>query len=143
LGGGGGAPLLKKNFFFFYFLNFFFFFKLFPHINFTKFFQAYYLPTKFGYDKRKAHLSSLIVSGTISRDEALEEMKKPLYGYENFIKDKLFILEKLSLSKNEFEKIMSLPNKHYTDYPNNEILFKKVKLLHLAENQVKEIAKMT
>ena len=42
---------------------------------FTKFFQAHYLPTRFGYDKRKAHLSSLIVSSQLSRDEAIEELK--------------------------------------------------------------------
>ncbi len=43
----------------------------------TRFFQCYYLPTKFGIDKRKAHLSSLILSGQMSREEALEELIKP------------------------------------------------------------------
>jgi N-acetyl sugar amidotransferase len=45
----------------------------------TRFFQGYYLPTKFNIDKRKAHLSSLILSGQITREEALEELEKPAY----------------------------------------------------------------
>jgi hypothetical protein len=45
---------------------------------FTKFFQNYYLPTKFGYDKRRPHLSSMILSGQLSRSEALRELEKRL-----------------------------------------------------------------
>ena len=48
---------------------------------FTKFFQNYWLPEKFGFDKRKPHLSSLIASGQISRQSALDEMHKPLYDH--------------------------------------------------------------
>jgi len=109
---------------------------------FTKFFQAYYLPTKFGYDKRKAHLSSLIVSGIISRDEALSEMKNKLYTEEELIKDKYFILDKLGLSDKEFDDIMSLPNKHYSDYPNNEAMFKRAEHLHFIEKHAKMISEI-
>lgn len=96
----------------------------------TKFFQAYYLPEKFGYDKRKAHLSSMIVSGQISRDEALEELGKPLYNDTELAEDKLFIAKKLGLSYDQFEQIINLPKKTYEDYGNEEKidrLFKKIK----------------
>lgn len=77
--------------------------------RFTKFFQGYYLPTRFGYDKRKAHLSSLIVSGEISRDEAIRKLDKPIYPPEQFEEDKLFILKKLGIIENEFEALVLAP----------------------------------
>ena len=88
--------------------------------RFTKFFQGYYLPTKFGYDKRRAHLSSLVASGTLTRDEALAELEKPLYPPEELREDKAFILKKLGLTPEEWERLMALPNKSYADYPNYE-----------------------
>lgn len=92
--------------------------------RFTKFFQGYYLPTKFGYDKRRAHLSSLIVSGTITRDEALAELEKPLYAPDDLREDKAFILKKLGLTTEQWDEFMALPNKSYTDYSNYESWFK-------------------
>ena len=59
--------------------------------RFTKFFQTYYLPVRFGYDKRLAHLSSMIISGLISRDMALTEMNKPLYDNLEIVADKEYI----------------------------------------------------
>lgn len=84
----------------------------------TKFFQAYYLPKKFGFDKRKAHLSSMIVAGQITREEALEELKKPLYKEEELADDMNFISEKLGISLDEFKKLIELPNKDYSAYKN-------------------------
>ncbi|WP_418501872.1 N-acetyl sugar amidotransferase [Flagellimonas sp.] len=92
--------------------------------RFTKFFQAYYLPHKFGYDKRRAHLSSLIVSGQLSRNEALEEMKKEIYPNGSHIEDMEYVAKKLGISSAEFEQIIEMPNKSYNDYANNEKLFK-------------------
>ncbi|TMP31451.1 N-acetyl sugar amidotransferase [Pseudoalteromonas rubra] len=96
----------------------------------TKFFQAYYLVEKFGFDKRKAHLSSLIVAGQISRDEALKELEKPLYDQQELNDDKVYIANKLNLSLEEFDSLLALENKDYKDYPNEEKLhnfFRKVK----------------
>lgn len=90
--------------------------------TFTKFFQAFYLPTKFGIDKRKAHLSTLICSGQITREQALEEIKEPLYDEKSLIQDKEYVLKKLDFSENEWEQIMNSPIKTYKDYPNNEKL---------------------
>lgn len=85
---------------------------------FTKFFQNYYLPEKFGYDKRRAHLSSLIVAGEITREQALETLKEPLYDPAELQSDKEFILKKLGYSEDEWNRIFSLPSKTFKDYPN-------------------------
>jgi len=87
---------------------------------FTRFFQAYYLPTKFNYDKRLAHLSTLICSGQITRDDALLEMKQESYPKEMFAQDKEYVMKKLGLDKSEFETILNAPPKKYSDYPNDE-----------------------
>jgi N-acetyl sugar amidotransferase len=86
---------------------------------FTKFYQCYILPTKFNIDKRKAHLSTLICSGQMTREKALEEMKKPIYSPDEFQKEKEFVLQKLGLSEQEFSEIMNLPIKSHQDYPNS------------------------
>ncbi|WP_109302015.1 N-acetyl sugar amidotransferase [Aquimarina sp. AU474] len=91
--------------------------------RFTKFFQAYYLPHKFGYDKRRAHISSMIVSKQITREEALEEMKQEVYPDNSHIEDMEYVAKKLGVSFEEFQKIIDMPNKTYRDYPNNEGLF--------------------
>jgi N-acetyl sugar amidotransferase len=83
---------------------------------FTKFYQAYILPYKFKIDKRKAHLSTLICSGQITREEALEEMKKPLYVEAELKQDKEYVLKKLGLSAMEFDKIMQCPVRKHEEF---------------------------
>lgn len=103
--------------------------------RFTKFFQSYYLPTKFGYDKRRAHLSSLIVSGQTTRDQALKEITKPLYDPVELEEDKEYVLKKLGIAPDEWNDIMELPNKTYKDYPSNHskyIFLRKLKDLFLS-----------
>lgn len=73
---------------------------------FTKFYQAYILPVKFGVDKRKAHLSSLICSGQITKEEAQKELSLPLYDEKEFISEKEYILKKMLLSEIEFNNIL-------------------------------------
>lgn len=85
---------------------------------FTKFFQNYYLPMKFGFDKRKPHLSSLIVSGQITREQALKEVDKPFYQSNELATEKEYIAKKLSLDLNEFERILKLPSHAYSDFKN-------------------------
>lgn len=86
---------------------------------FTRFFQSYYLPQKFGFDKRKAHLSSLIIAKQITRKEALEELKKPLYTEANLKRDQKYFLKKLNLTEEEWKKIMQLPKLQHKSYPTN------------------------
>jgi len=73
---------------------------------FTRFYQGYILPTKFGIDKRKAHLSSLICAGQLTKIQALEALAKPIYEARQLDEDLTFVLKKLDVSKNTFETWM-------------------------------------
>jgi N-acetyl sugar amidotransferase len=97
--------------------------------RFTKFFQAYYLPTKFGFDKRRAHLSNLVASGQITREDALNEFDKPQYVPAELEEDKSFFLKKLGFSEAEWDGIMNTPPRAHqefsTDY--DKLWFKVLK----------------
>lgn len=73
---------------------------------FTRFYQGYILPKKFKIDKRKAHLSSLVSSGNLTRDEAIEELKLPPYSIEDQQADLEYALKKFGLTLAEFEEIL-------------------------------------
>lgn len=90
---------------------------------FTRFFQGYYLPVKFGFDKRLAHLSSLINSGQMTREEAMHELSKPTYDPDIQKHDKIFVAKKLGVTEQELDHIFALPNRDYTDYASNDWLF--------------------
>ncbi len=83
----------------------------------TRFYQGYLLPTKFGYDKRRSHLSSQICSGEITREAALVELQKPTYAPSMQEEDREYVAKKLSVSDSEFDAIMKLPRKNFRDYP--------------------------
>lgn len=82
----------------------------------TKFFQAYILPNKFGYDKRRAHLSSLILATQIKREEALKLMEKPLYDEKELREHLVYVPKKLGLTTEEFEAIMNSPARKYEEF---------------------------
>lgn len=86
----------------------------------TRFFQAYILPQKFGYDKRKAHFSTLVMSGQMTREDALEHLKVPLYDPELLTQDRKYVVKKLGISENDLDYIMRLPIKSFYDYPSYE-----------------------
>jgi hypothetical protein len=90
---------------------------------FTRFYQAYILPRKFGFDKRKAHLSTLICSGQITREQALDELTKEPCPSNILAEDKAYVLKKFGLSENEFDRLMALPPKTHKDYPSFDFLF--------------------
>lgn len=99
---------------------------------FTRFFQSYILPVKFNIDKRKAHYSSLINSGQMTREEALEKIKKDPITDKQTQQDKEYVIRKLGLSPQEFEDIMALPVKSYKDYPNQSLLIEKLPLIYIS-----------
>ena len=84
--------------------------------RFTRFFEDYWLPIKFGFDRRKAHFSSLILTGQMSREEALERISKPELDEQDLINEKKYISDKLNFSEDEFEAIFQGKNKTYKDY---------------------------
>lgn len=89
----------------------------------TRFYQGYILPAKFGYDKRRVHLSSMICSGNLAREAALTELEKSPYAGADLAIDREFVVKKLGLRPEEFEAIMALPVRTYRDYPNNARYF--------------------
>lgn len=102
---------------------------------FTKFYQAYVLPVKFNVDKRRAHLSSLICSGQITREQALKEMEIDLYLPEQLKWDQEYVIKKLGFTMEEFEQIMNIPVKSHLDYPSSvpiyEMIVRVAESLHL------------
>jgi hypothetical protein len=95
----------------------------------TRFYQGYILPTKYNVDKRKSHLSSLIRSGQISREKALEEIKHPPYPEDLVKEDKEYVAKKFGLTEAEFDNLMALPIKSFEEYPNNHSLFSRFSFL--------------
>jgi N-acetyl sugar amidotransferase len=94
---------------------------------FTKFYQGYILPQKFGIDKRTAHYSTLICSGNMTRDEALIRLEHDIYQPNELAADMEYVLKKLGLTETAFKKIMQEPVKNHLDYPNNNSLFQFLK----------------
>lgn len=93
--------------------------------TFTKFFQSYYLPKKFGIDKRKTELSALVRSGQMNRDEALEVIEGSEYGHEEKVVE--YVRTKLDMSAEEFEEIMASKVKSHKDYRTLLPLIKSLK----------------
>ncbi|MEG0730310.1 MAG: N-acetyl sugar amidotransferase [Cetobacterium sp.] len=83
---------------------------------FTRFYEGYWLIKKFGYDKRRAHFSSLVLTGQMTRDEALEKLSQPPYDEKLALQDLEYIAKKLGLTKEEFINLMNQENKTYKDY---------------------------
>jgi len=93
---------------------------------FTRWFQGYYLPTRFGFDKRLAHYSSLIVSGEMTRDAALELLEGENYPEDLRSQDHEFVAKKLGITTAELDVIVASPTAHYTDYRNSEKLQQRI-----------------
>ena len=93
----------------------------------TRFFQSYILPRKFGIDKRKAHLSSLIMSGQITREDALRELAHPIEAEERTTEDKEYVVKKLGLTEAEFDALMDAPVRSYRDYTNDAAKYEWLK----------------
>ena len=85
---------------------------------FTRFFQNYYLPTKFGYDKRRPHFSSLIASKQITREEVVTKLQEPLYDSDELENDIIYLCKKLCINRDEFDRLMSKPIQTYVEFPN-------------------------
>jgi hypothetical protein len=89
----------------------------------TRFYQGYILTRKFGFDKRKAHYSSLVCSGQMTREDALCALQNPPYPLAEQEADKEYVLKKLQLSDHDFAGIMRAPRLRNADYPSLERLY--------------------
>lgn len=85
----------------------------------TRFWQGYVLPRKFGIDKRYGHLSDLINSGQMTREQALEEIRDDPCPANLQEQDRRYVLKKFDLTESEFAGLMALPPRSFRDFPNN------------------------
>lgn len=90
--------------------------------RFTRFYEGYWLPNKFGYQKHRAHYSSLILTNQMNRDEALSRIEKPAYNEETIQHDFEYIAKKLDIEVSHLRSIMNGENRTYRDYKNNMTL---------------------
>lgn len=96
---------------------------------FTRFFQNHYLPAKFGYDKRKPHLASLINAKQLSRDEALKILQEPLYDEIELKEDLVFVAQKLGITVEELQSYISEEGRSYKEYSNWDRGYKRLKAI--------------
>lgn len=97
--------------------------------RFTKFYQEIYLPRKFGFDKRRLHLSSLIVSGQIRRDQALLELATPIVAPGQARRDVKFVAKKLGLTIEELEALIDAPPVSHSNYDSQLSLHRRLTAL--------------
>ena len=90
----------------------------------TRWYQGYWLPMKYGYDKRRGHMSSLICSGEMTRSEALEALTKPSYPAELQKEDTAYVLKKFDMTGDQLDALLHLPKKSYWNYPSYGQIYK-------------------
>lgn len=91
--------------------------------RFTKFYESYWLPKRFGYDVRRVQYSSLIVTGQMTREEAVELLKKPSYDEATIRQEIEFVANKLGITVGELNGFMELPRRTYKDYKNQRQIY--------------------
>lgn len=91
--------------------------------RFTKFFEGFWLPTRFGYDTRRVQFSSLVLTEQMTRDEALKRLELPSYDPETIDDDFAYIASKLRITVDELRRYHGMQKKTYRDYKNQERLF--------------------
>ena len=94
--------------------------------RFTKFYQDVYLPRKLRFDKRRLHLSSLIVSGQLRRDEALEELKKPSISERQAERDTRFVAKKLGMTEETLKALIDAPPVPHSAYGSDKVMTEKM-----------------
>ncbi|MDX2048355.1 MAG: N-acetyl sugar amidotransferase [Chitinophagaceae bacterium] len=108
---------------------------------FTKFYQAYILPVKFHIDKRKPHLSTLVFSGQITKQQALEELEKPLYEETELQQEMDYVLKKFGLTRDEFENYMKQPRIEHAVFGRQKHIYKRFPILKVLNAAYKSLKK--
>jgi len=101
--------------------------------RFTRFYEDFWLPRKFGYEKRRAHFSSLVLTNQMTREEALERVSKPEMTEEFLQKEFEYVAHKLDLTVAELQEIFDTPNKTFYDYKN------KIRIIKLGSKVMQKI----
>lgn len=92
--------------------------------RFTKFYEGYWLPIKFGFDTRRVQYSSLILTNQMTREEAIDRLKKPPYDPETIHQDFEYIATKIGISVDELQGYLKAPNKTYRDYKSQDSVYR-------------------
>jgi hypothetical protein len=92
--------------------------------RFTKFYEGYWLPKRFGYDTRRVQFSSLILTGQMSRNEAIEQLQLPAYNPQTIDDEFNYIATKLGIPLTELKYYFEMPKKYYWDYQNQQNIFR-------------------
>lgn len=82
----------------------------------TGFIQLYWFPKKFKFDKRKSHLSSMIVSNQMTREKALEELSEPIYDKKQMDEWMNYIAKKIGITREKFDEICEKPAHQHDEY---------------------------
>jgi N-acetyl sugar amidotransferase len=88
--------------------------------RFTRFFEGYWLAERFGFDVRRVQFSSLILTGQMSREQALRELEQPPYDPKTIAHDFTYIATKLGISDDQLRSYFEMPKKYYWDYRNQQ-----------------------
>jgi len=91
--------------------------------RFTRFFEGYWLPERFGFDTRRVQFSSLILTGQMQRADAVEQLSHPAYDPETIEDEFDYIARKLAITSDELRSYFTMPKKTYKDYKNQEWMF--------------------
>jgi len=91
---------------------------------FTRFYESYWLPERFGYDTRRIYFSSLILTGQMTRENALKELMKPAYNPDTINDEFNYIATKLGITPEELRQYFNMPKKYYWDYKNQQNIFR-------------------
>jgi len=91
--------------------------------RFTRFYEAYWLPRKFGYDTRKVQFSSLILTGQMTREEALALLELPALNDDEVRLEFQYVASKLGITTTELQGYFDSPNKSYRDYRSQSGLY--------------------
>lgn len=91
--------------------------------RFTRFYEGYWLYRKFGYDTRKVQYSSLILTGQMARDEAMERLKQPPLDDTTAKREFEYVANKLGISTDELQGYFDAPNKTYRDYRSQQSVY--------------------
>lgn len=92
--------------------------------RFTKFYESFWLPQRFGFDTRKVQYSSLILTKQMSREQALDKLKKPAFDQETIDDEFNYIATKLGITPDKLMEFFKMKKNFYTDYKNQVTIFK-------------------
>jgi putative aminotransferase len=99
---------------------------------FTRFYEDYWLPKRFGFEKRRAHLSSLVMTRQLDREDALRQMQNSVMSPDQHLKDAEYVRKKLGFSNDEFEELFNAPKRSYSDFKNKRnIIMTGARILRL------------